>query len=333
MPLQAAVDVGTNSDLYEELDPPENQGNGEFKTRNPEHDKFQRQFIHLSPEKSPFKKTIQMVLCVHGWEDLSHQQPMSLLVVRFHFTCNTDGALYRSVRIWFKFNEFEPADLDATSSTKSTATGSPGDTISANASPVVVAYAPFVKTRRWNESEAERRRTNAAEGVLGVNQMANAELRLRHERETLYRQRFFDKGTSDPIIIDAIGEVMGVEWYLEQNASQGFGVEPDFHVAMLLKRSNDSSGNPVRFKSTCDVRLDAGFQHNFEQRVRRIFRLGKPEDESYYYDPNRLDDFRGADGTRIMQNIDTDNLGRLAEQDMLVGLLGDAPGLQPMEPL
>jgi hypothetical protein len=100
-----------------------------------------------------------MVLCVHGWEDVTHQQPMSLIVLGFHLSCSARKYRYQSVWVWLQFGEDTAAK--------------PSPLV--RASPIVVAYAPFVKTARWNEASAEMRRKNVVGGTVGADYIVRME--------------------------------------------------------------------------------------------------------------------------------------------------------------
>lgn len=119
---------GNDPSLYEELDPESSETLGAFKITNPDADQFQRPMILVSPKESNFKKTVELVLCIHGWEDPSKKVPMTLVVLGVNLFSHARDFRIQSVRIWLSFGEDEtrPTNLAA-------------------ARPVVVAYAPFVR--------------------------------------------------------------------------------------------------------------------------------------------------------------------------------------------
>ena len=124
--------------LREEEDPPESIA-GETKTNNVPKDEQQRRVVTFRDFESGLMASVEMVLCVHGWENPDKKQAMSLMVFEYtlHYT-KTDHYI-RSVRTEFVFDE----------RTVSTALG--GE----RANPEVLAYAPFEKELRWNETTAD----------------------------------------------------------------------------------------------------------------------------------------------------------------------------------
>src|SRR4029077_14216404 len=91
--------------------------------------------VHIEDSQSPFKKTVRMILCIHGWDGPEHSQAMSLMVFHFHLSCNKENARYSSARIWFTFGEHIAGNSDDA-----------GDTEDAEAIPEVVSWAPLDKS-------------------------------------------------------------------------------------------------------------------------------------------------------------------------------------------
>lgn len=87
------------------------------------------------------------------------------------------------------------------------------------------------------------------------------------------------------------------------------------------------------------MQTEAGFIYDFEQGARRLFRLGKPEDEEIYFD-SKTDLISGQQGERISKMIDKEKLGELVHNDRLNALLEmntamgveALEGLEPFEP-
>lgn len=88
------------------------------------------------------------------------------------------------------------------------------------------------------------------------------------------------------------------------------------------------------------MRTEAGFIHDFEEKRRRIFRLGKPEDEAMYYHPDMDDQLYGLNnaGEAIRSKIDKENLGKLIGGpdglwlSSLIDPTGNLSGLKPIQP-
>src|SRR5215469_13960135 len=81
MPWQEEFCEEIVQDFYQEADTKEGESTGSLKTENPIGDPWQREWIHLAPRPSKFKRTVQMTLCMHGWDSPEHKEAMSLIVV------------------------------------------------------------------------------------------------------------------------------------------------------------------------------------------------------------------------------------------------------------
>ncbi|CAI6338234.1 unnamed protein product [Periconia digitata] len=340
---QDLIEATIDNDFYYEEDPEENEETGGFRTHNPADNRFQRSFIRLSPTKSKFQKRIEMILCIHGWEDATHKQPMTLMVFDCHLSCNDKKYRIQSSRIWFQFGE------DSFASTADS---------HAKASPEVVAFAPFAKTAKWNDTELEIRRKHGGGGKVGVDYVAKVEGNVDGEKEVSFTQKHFDRGTCGPILDEKSGNVVGTQWYMEQNDLQKYGVAPDFKLALLVKRSNHADGKGVNFQGIFDMRIEAGFQHDVEEGIRRFLRLYKPEDDPVYFNPELEDHIRGPQAKKLTESVKRDvsgqvvkdslgkeiklirkdALGELVDDEVLAGLLysdieaGLVSGLEPFNP-
>lgn len=304
--------------FHEELNPELSESLGGFKTTNPEGDRFQRQMLHVSSAKSKFKKTVELVLCAHGWKHSDRKEPMTLIVLGINLSCHTRHFRFQSVRIWLTFDEDNKRN--------------PSDGVIAY--PHVIAYAPFVQQERWNVSTANITDNRELEAGLSVNQLASVNVSGSRSHEISYTRKHFDRGSADRLYDDKTGRTYGVEWYCEQNQLQKYGVQPNFHLAVLLGRLHDKE-NAISFKARFDMQIEAGFIHDFEQGLRRAFRLQKPEDDPVYFDPSKEPDVHGAAGIgqKLLEKIDLDNLGALAEGNMLSKLLDATGALSGIEPM
>lgn len=117
---------------------------------------------------------------------------------------------------------------------------------------------------------------------------------------------------------------------------QRYGVKPNFHVAALVKRSPQEGPESSTFTANFDMQVEVGLMHDFNEGHRRIFRLEWPEDDPLFFDPERILMVNGVDGTgrALLTRIQIDNLGALAEGEMMSKLVdfasGFLPGLEPM---
>ncbi|QYS93799.1 hypothetical protein H0G86_001167 [Trichoderma simmonsii] len=310
--------------FYEEKAPASSESLGGFKTTNPLHNRFQRQMIHISPTKSKFKKTVELVLCIHGWENPDRKVPMTLVVVGVNLSCHARNFRFQSLRIRLRFSE---------DNQRSRANAF-------EARPQVVAYAPFVQEQRWNTTVANVNDNREFGGKLGVNQFAQTEMSASRKAEVSYMRKHFDRGSAHPLYSGQKAITNGVEWYCEQNELQKYGILPNFHLAVLLERSHHEGNAAIPFQAEFDMWTEAGFMHDFEQGLRRAFRLLRPEDDPVYFDPSKeKPDVYGVAGVgeKLLENIRTDNLGALRKGMLLSKLIDSAggalAGLEPMEAL
>ncbi|KAK4099056.1 hypothetical protein N658DRAFT_517658 [Parathielavia hyrcaniae] len=294
---------------------------GAFKTPNPKSNRLQRRFIHLSSEKSRFRKTVETVLVVHGWETEAKKQPMSLIVLSVRLNCHAANFRIQSARMWFAFYEDDKA--------------SPPNT--EEAAPEVVTFAPFVEQKITNVTPEVREVTNAFGGKLGPPEtFMSGGVEASRAVKSGYTRQHFDRGTADCLVRD--DRVYGVNWFCEQNKLTKYGVNPHFHVAVLLKREHTKADNKaISFSGVFDMRIEAGLIHDFNNGIRRAFRLGKPEDEAIYYDPNQSAQTGGFEGVgqELKANVEENNLGKLAGKGGLSRLLDPKQilsGLEPMAP-
>ncbi|KAL7803581.1 hypothetical protein V8C44DRAFT_343877 [Trichoderma aethiopicum] len=310
--------------LHEEIDPDFGDKDGAFKTKNPEDQRWQRRFIHVQNKQSKFRKTVETVLVVHGWKSPEMLEPMTLIILSVSLDCHQKNFRFESVRIWLAFDEDQGANPPN----------------SEDAKPEVVAYAPFVAPQSWNLSEEEIQEKTARRGALGVEQVSKAGVELSKETQRTHTRTHFDRGTAD-WMVDDNQRAYGVNWYCEQNQLNDYGVKPQFHIAVLLQRQHTKADNkPISFKGVFDMRVEAGFSHDFEEMRRRMFRRGKPEDEAIYYDPGMIDQVHGRNGVgdRLRAKINKNNLGELMggpDGNWLSGLIdetGNLSGLDPMLP-
>ncbi|PKK51115.1 hypothetical protein CI102_5915 [Trichoderma harzianum] len=308
-PIRNAI-FRADDNLYEDLEPDFSGSLGGFKTFNPEDNRFQRSAIHVSAERSKFKKTVELILCCHGWKNPDKEVPMTLIVLGVKLSCHDRESRFQSVRISLRFGEDDKRDQRD----------------GFEACPQVVAYAPFVQDEYWNITEANVTDINGYGGKMGVDQVVQAEVSADKSSEISYTRRHFDRGTADRLYDKSTRRFSGVEWYCEQNKLQNYGVMPNFHLAVLVERSRHH-GKAISFKAEFDLQAEAGSRHDFKQCLRRAYRLLRPEDDPVYFDPSKeKPDVNGVGGV--------DNLGALAEGKLLSKLIDSAGGaLASLEPM
>lgn len=283
--------------LLEEEDPPEAVA-GETKTKNVPPTEEQRPVITYRGIDSDLTASVEMVACVHGWRKPDKEQAMSLMVFDYKLHYTKRDHHISSVKTEFIFEE------------ETVPAGS--QVGKARADPEVVAYAPFERELRWNETESDVKNQGHADVKLGVNSLVTFELSGGGEREISHRQKHFDQGMASRKFNNKSRKWDRVFWFLQQNGSQGHGVPSEFSVAILLKRSSNA-----KYKGTFGLRVEAGLWEDLGSGIRRFFR--KAEDDPVNFNPQRKPE--GSKWEDIRNNIDEENLGALAKGDELVKLV------------
>jgi hypothetical protein len=194
--------------FFEETNPDFEDTLGAFKTPNPENNRWQRRFIHLSSEKSRFRKTVETVLVVHGWETEARKQPMSLVVLSVRLNCHASNFRIQSARMWFAFYE------DKQSSPPNTE----------EAAPEVVAFAPFVEQETSNATTETREESGSFGGHIGFQYVLDGGLEGSRGLTRSYTRQHFDRGTADYLVRD--DKVYGVNWFCEQNSLTKYAGPP-----------------------------------------------------------------------------------------------------------
>lgn len=174
---------------------------------------------------------------------------MSVMVFYYIMMCTKRNDYVKSVKTKFTFDEAAfPAE------------SRPGE---GPANPSVVAYAPFEREMRWNESEADVKNQAHADASVGVSHGASAELSGGKEKEVSHTQKFFTRGQVRRQYNIGTGKWHGVVWFLQQNESQGDGVPSTFSVAILLKRASNAN-----LKGNFSIRVEAGHWENWKSGPR-----------------------------------------------------------------
>lgn len=283
--------------LLEEHNPPE-AIDGETKTRNVPANQSQREVVTYRDVTSDFSVSVEMPLCVHGWENADRKQAMSLLVFDYSIMYAKRDHFVKSLKTTFIFDEAAfPAEAR------------PGE---APASPSVVAYAPFERQMEFNKTEADIKSRVHAGANLGINYGASAEASGGVESETSHTQKFFTRGQAGRKFRNKTGKWEGVFWYLQQNESQGDGVPSTFSVAILLKRASNAN-----FKGTFFIRAEAGLWADWKSGYRRIF--SKEGDDPVNFDPQMEE--KGRKWETHKDKISQDDLGLLEKDGKLTELV------------
>ena len=283
--------------LLEEHNPPE-ASEGETKTHNVPANQPQREVVTYRDVTSDFSVSVQMPLCVHGWENAEKQQAMTLMVFDYRLIYTKREHFVKSIKTSFVFDE----------------AAFPAETRSGEgpASPNVVAYAPFEKSMEWKKTEAEVKIQAHGDAKIGIDHGANAELSAGREREISHTQKFFTRGQAGRKFNNRTRKWEEVFWFMQQNESQKDGIPSTFSVAILLKRASNAN-----FKGTFFIRAEAGRWADWKSNCQRMF--SKEEDDPVNFDPQSKE--KGQKWETFKDKIPEDNLGLLMKDDKLTELV------------
>ena len=283
--------------LLEEHNPSE-AIDGETKTYNDPPNQIQREVVTYRDVTSDFSISVQMPLCVHGWENPEKKQAMSLMVFDYRLIYTKRDHFVKSIKTAYLFDEAAfPAEARSREGP---------------ASPSVVAYAPFETPMEWNKTEGEIKDQAHADAKIGVDYGASAELSAGGEREISHTQKFFTRGQAGRKFNNRTRRWEGVFWFLQQNESQGDGGPSTFSVAILLKRASNAN-----FKATFSIRAEAGRWADWKSGYKRIF--SKKEDDPVNFDPQT--EAKGHKWAINKGEISLDNLGLLEKDGKLTELV------------
>lgn len=282
--------------LFEEINPPDAIA-GETKTSNDPPNQLQREVVTYRDVTSDFSFSVEMPLCVHGWENPDKKQAMSLMVFDYTMIYAKRDHFVKSVKTSFSFDEAAfPAEARSEEGPSN---------------PSVVAYAPFAGSMAWNKTEADVKKQGHIDAKIGANDGGSAELSGGGQTEISHTQKFFTRGQAGRQFNNKTRKWDRVVWFLQQNESQGDGIPSTFSVAVLLKRASNAN-----FRGTFFIRTEAGPCENFYSRWRRFF--STKEDDPVNFDPQKEE--KGRKWENYKDKISTDNLGLLERDGKLIGL-------------
>jgi hypothetical protein len=294
-PIAAWNAAQFDASLYEEENPPENDVIGGLKTRNTLDGRPQRRFLQISSEESPFRKTVELVVCIHGMK--RNGEDVTLIIYRVHLSCPRESR-YRSARLRFAFTTCDPGQ---------------------NTTPTeVLAWAPFNTQERFATGDLNVTSKTTLGGSLGAEAIGKAELNLGKEWERNFTQNLYGSAESDAHYNEDIGVMTGVQWYFTEAKRQEDGVLPDFHVAIIVKPPRDTgTGRALQFNGAMKLRVEAGIYG----RVSGFFREGRQQNEPVLFDPALPAHFCGS-GDRLRNVLQPGmDLGGCME-DALLGIIG-----------
>ena len=313
----AQPDDGFNApieiDLFEEYDSAEQVAQSGLKSQPTKYAKDDGGLLHYSGRDTPYTVSVERTLAVDGWEDASKQQAMSLLVLDYSTKCTDASGRFASIWSWIDLEDAKNTPQDK------------------KAAPRVEAWAPFASERRWGENEDDVHTEGGWKAGLGVTaKVVDAHIDVDGRKSRDKKEVFFDKGLTTKRFSDFDDRrVNGVKWFLTHNKSLEQGVPPDFRLAILFRRKNDTP-----FDLIFGFRCAAGRLQDIMDSFFHWFGKGKYIDKKYLYTPNEQQPrYRNRAGEELLAMVDPNNLGKLLkENDEELQKLTSVWGLGPIEP-
>jgi hypothetical protein len=195
--------------------------------------------------------------------------------------------------------------------------------------PNVMAYAPFIKPRRWEKTIGTKDNHRNFEASLEPEVPVVGKLgRLAYtnDRGISHEQQYFTQGMANRNYLkdkDARNIANRVWWNLQHNFSQTSGVPPNFRTAVLVTMPTDA-----KFTLKCHIEVRGGFGMTLSNLKDTFLRQNLPE-MPFVFDPTQ----QGLKGDRLEGLGPNDQgvyeLGQLADDKELVKLT-EVWGLDPL---
>lgn len=255
------TDAGFECESYDEP-----ISDGAFKTKNRTSGEIERRVITDRGSESYFKSSVRMFTCLHGsFGGEGPERPVTLLVFEYRLHSLKPGHKFTFLHTKFVF--------------QNAAKG-------AEASPHVIAYAPFHRPQVADETTVEVKETHGFGGNLGVSGggPVTGGFEANIGREETHLQKHFQKGSAGIHYNEKTGLDDTVWWSLEQNQSQSLGIEAVFRVAVLLEREGSAN-----FVGKFEMELEGSFTYRMEQLGESInpFRRRLAIDDPVNFSPTK----------------------------------------------
>jgi hypothetical protein len=309
MANQPGLDILSSSlplDLHEEINPPENEEEGVVKSQTAI---ANGEVIYNVDSSDHFSILVDRMLVVDGWGDATvpNKQAMTLMVLHYQLKCSDPDGRFQDVHTLIKFEDSE------------------GTKEEDKAAPEMVFWAPFRKTLRYNESEANVSKKTEGGGELGGGfSGAEGKATFNRSEEMSWKKKYFDECWSKETVNKTDGRQSGVEWYMKHNPLQDHGVSNDFSVAILFKRKTQSPFLVSKF----EIRVHAGWKQEIKRGVKRAFGFHPDRTKPIPYQPQVEPRPRSVEGDRLLAMVNPDRLGLLLQPGELVKLT-TVWGVQP----
>ncbi|KAF4946952.1 hypothetical protein FGADI_10768 [Fusarium gaditjirri] len=272
---------------------------GVIRERNDPLDEVQRSVITDRGATSDYKVQALLRACIHGNMAGETSSPASLILVDYQLQSLKSDKVFTAVTTGFTFSEYL-GNLSNETKDKSL--------------PTVIAYAPFERPVKLNQSTATEGTTQNAQMTLEpeVGGIKIGSAGFGGEKTSSHEQKYFEQGRAGRHFDHGRAHV--VWWNLVSNKSQGSEITPQFRVAMLVERKSNA-----KFQADFKIAAKAGVGYKV-QEIKDKWLYKTAIDDPIIFDPSK-----GPVGD--LEGIDPLQLGKLKKRERLESL-SFVPGLE-----
>ena len=274
-------------DLFEEVNPPEFLA-GELKSRQASEEEWEPEVIKYEGRNAKWKTSIEMVLCVHGWEKPDKTKPMSLILFEVGMYCLEPHQHYKAIHTWFTFE--------------------------GESEPQVLSYAPFDRTKIWAESEQNISVTKDLNAKLSLRplSMGGVDVTPSFQMKKDWKRISFARGSASREFNIKTHRWDKIWWFLEENELQERSLPDCLNLAVLVKRKNDAP-----FSASFAIRTQTTPLRGIFGGVRRIF--SRQADKPVPFLPSK--EPHGRKWEKVKALIHVDQLGNWNKEGSLIPLI------------
>lgn len=274
--------------------------------------------------KGSYKLQAILKTCIHGVLDQESKTPASLIVIDYSLKNIKYGGRFTSATTSFNFALHRPEDEGEAS--ESAGLEDPRNT------PHISAYAPFEKPIQWEETTADKSKTDKVEIELAPEAQGfkAGKIAYSHESSSAQTQRYFQQGLAGRHFLppgSARNVADKVWWNLQNNQIQKSNIPPEFRVAILLTRRIEVAEQ--KFQARFEIAIRGGIGFKLSELTDRFLRRNVA-DKPVVFNPKVQFIGEELDGLKPNDN-GVYELGHLAKGRELVKLTS-VWGLSPLEP-
>lgn len=245
--------------------------------------------VHYSDDPTGFTISVERLLQADGYADNKKSQRLTLLVLKLVLACNDDS---RIAQVVFNMN-FE--EMPEKIGSKRGKTGN-------DVKPDIVAWAPFDKMIKTNETELQQENKSKVDGEINSGAAgANAKVSAGWESTISWAQTYFESGHAYPTMGKDQTRT-GVRWVLKANPKQAAGVPPNITVGILLSRQSDGP-----YLANFNIRIKGGIWHDLCKGIERMFGRKPDETRPYKVAPSKEPIVRYT-GSKMLSKVNLNNM-------------------------